>query len=277
MIIASILVVSFAGLVQIIPLFFQHSTTQAAGASSPTAPAPDGPRHLHPRGLRRLPFPAGAPAGGRSAALRFVLAGLGIGVRPSVPVGFQAHGSRPGAPGRALFRRVAPHPPAQPAHGGAGVQHAGLSVAGETSITGQNVQDRMRALRLVGVPYSDEEIAAAPKAIEGKTEEDALVAYLQGLGVGVRKAQQARRPPPPRKPPRRPSTPPGSRPPSRPREADHGLHQRNRHRHLDGNLFGIVWWACSRGRQSANSESAMLPFALPDEFGPAQQDGANRS
>ena len=40
--------------------------------------------------------------------------------------------------------------------------------------------------------------------------------------------------------------------PSRPREADHGLHQRNRHRHLDGNLFGIVWWACSRGRQSAN-------------------------
>ncbi|WP_238875617.1 CcoQ/FixQ family Cbb3-type cytochrome c oxidase assembly chaperone, partial [Achromobacter xylosoxidans] len=36
-------------------------------------------------------------------------------------------------------------------------------------------------------------------------------------------------------------------------------------------FFGIVWWACSRGRQGANSESAMLPFALPDEFGPAQQ------
>ncbi|KOF52044.1 MULTISPECIES: cytochrome oxidase [unclassified Achromobacter] len=43
-------------------------------------------------------------------------------------------------------------------------------------------------------------------------------------------------------------------------------------------FFGIVWWACSRGRQGANRESAMLPFALPDEFGPAQQqDGANRS
>lgn len=41
-------------------------------------------------------------------------------------------------------------------------------------------------------------------------------------------------------------------------------------------FFGIVWWACSRGRQGANSESAMLPFALPDEFGPAQQDGADR-
>nr|WP_220806165.1 CcoQ/FixQ family Cbb3-type cytochrome c oxidase assembly chaperone [Achromobacter sp. UMC71] len=42
-------------------------------------------------------------------------------------------------------------------------------------------------------------------------------------------------------------------------------------------FFGIVWWACSRGRQRANSESALLPFALPDEFGPAQQDGADRS
>jgi cytochrome c oxidase cbb3-type subunit 4 len=42
-------------------------------------------------------------------------------------------------------------------------------------------------------------------------------------------------------------------------------------------FFGIVWWACSRGRQSANRESAMLPFALPDEFGQGQQDGANRS
>ncbi|TRM51345.1 CcoQ/FixQ family Cbb3-type cytochrome c oxidase assembly chaperone [Achromobacter sp. LC458] len=42
-------------------------------------------------------------------------------------------------------------------------------------------------------------------------------------------------------------------------------------------FFGIVWWACSRGRQSANRESAMLPFALPDEFGQAQQDGAKRS
>ena len=42
-------------------------------------------------------------------------------------------------------------------------------------------------------------------------------------------------------------------------------------------FFGIVWWACSRGRQGANRESAMLPFALRDEFGQAEQDGANRS
>lgn len=34
-------------------------------------------------------------------------------------------------------------------------------------------------------------------------------------------------------------------------------------------FIGIVWWAFSRGRQGANRESAMLPFALPDEFADA--------
>ena len=41
----------------------------------------------------------------------------------------------------------------------------------------------MRALRRLGDPYSDAEIAAAPDAVQGKTELDALVAYLQGLGA----------------------------------------------------------------------------------------------
>ncbi|MBO1113554.1 cbb3-type cytochrome oxidase subunit 3 [Bordetella petrii] len=39
-------------------------------------------------------------------------------------------------------------------------------------------------------------------------------------------------------------------------------------------FLGIVWWAYSRGRQPANHESALLPFALPDENAPAQ--GATR-
>jgi cytochrome c oxidase cbb3-type subunit 2 len=42
---------------------------------------------------------------------------------------------------------------------------------------------KMAALRKVGVPYTDAEIAAAPSAGEGKTEMDALIAYLQGLGT----------------------------------------------------------------------------------------------
>jgi cytochrome c oxidase cbb3-type subunit 2 len=43
--------------------------------------------------------------------------------------------------------------------------------------------DKMRALRKVGVPYTDEDIVGAEDAVRGKTDLDALVAYLQGLGT----------------------------------------------------------------------------------------------
>ena len=43
--------------------------------------------------------------------------------------------------------------------------------------------DKMNALRRVGVPYTDEEIAGAAEAVAGKTEIEALIAYLQGLGL----------------------------------------------------------------------------------------------
>ena len=46
-----------------------------------------------------------------------------------------------------------------------------------------DIQAKMRALRVVGVPYTDEEIAKAPEELKGKTELDALIAYLQGLGT----------------------------------------------------------------------------------------------
>jgi cytochrome c oxidase cbb3-type subunit 2 len=42
---------------------------------------------------------------------------------------------------------------------------------------------KMRALRTVGVPYTDEDIAGAAGAAKGKNEQDAMVAYLQGLGL----------------------------------------------------------------------------------------------
>ena len=45
---------------------------------------------------------------------------------------------------------------------------------------------RMKTLRILGAPYSDEEIAEAAAAIEGKTELDAMVAYLQVLGTAVK-------------------------------------------------------------------------------------------
>jgi cytochrome c oxidase cbb3-type subunit 2 len=46
----------------------------------------------------------------------------------------------------------------------------------------EQVMARMKALQRLGDPYSDEEIAAAPDAVTGKTEMEAMIAYLQGLG-----------------------------------------------------------------------------------------------
>ncbi|KQQ54460.1 cytochrome C oxidase Cbb3 [Pseudomonas sp. Leaf127] len=45
---------------------------------------------------------------------------------------------------------------------------------------------KMQALRTLGVPYTDADITGAEKAVQGKTELDALVAYLQGLGVHIK-------------------------------------------------------------------------------------------
>jgi cytochrome c oxidase cbb3-type subunit II len=50
-------------------------------------------------------------------------------------------------------------------------------------IDGEQTPKKMRALRTVGVPYTDEDIAGAEAAVEGVTEIDALVAYLQQLGT----------------------------------------------------------------------------------------------
>ncbi len=44
---------------------------------------------------------------------------------------------------------------------------------------------KMERLRVIGVPYSDEDIAGASAAVDGKTEMDALIAYLQGLGTAA--------------------------------------------------------------------------------------------
>ncbi len=49
--------------------------------------------------------------------------------------------------------------------------------------------DKMRALRKVGVPYTDEDIAGASQMVAGKTEMDALIAYLQGMGLELKGAR----------------------------------------------------------------------------------------
>lgn len=51
----------------------------------------------------------------------------------------------------------------------------------ERDLDGEEVQAMMRAMKRIGVPYTEEEIAAAPDAVAGKTKMDALIAFLQGL------------------------------------------------------------------------------------------------
>jgi cytochrome c oxidase cbb3-type subunit 2 len=53
----------------------------------------------------------------------------------------------------------------------------------ENALDGKDTAAKMRALRLVGVPYTDEDIAGAGNAVAGQKEADAVVAYLQQLGT----------------------------------------------------------------------------------------------
>ena len=55
----------------------------------------------------------------------------------------------------------------------------------ERTLDGKLTGAKMEALRKLGVPYSDADIEGAEQAVQGKTELDALVAYLQGLGTVI--------------------------------------------------------------------------------------------
>ena len=52
-----------------------------------------------------------------------------------------------------------------------------------TAADAGSVQTHMRGLRTLGAPYSDDEIAKAPEEVKGKTELDAVIAYLQVMGI----------------------------------------------------------------------------------------------
>ena len=57
----------------------------------------------------------------------------------------------------------------------------------ENALDDALIQDKMRALNVVShTPYTEEQIAAAPAGLEGKTEMDAMIAYLQGLGTNLK-------------------------------------------------------------------------------------------
>ncbi len=57
------------------------------------------------------------------------------------------------------------------------------------TLDGEGTDGKMRALRTVGVPYTDDDLAGAKAAVAGKTDLDALIAYLQTLGTALKGAR----------------------------------------------------------------------------------------
>ena len=56
----------------------------------------------------------------------------------------------------------------------------------ENTLDGKLTGAKLQAMQAFGVPYTDEDIAGAADAVKGKTEMEALVAYLQGLGTSLK-------------------------------------------------------------------------------------------
>ena len=56
----------------------------------------------------------------------------------------------------------------------------------KAAVSGTTIQAHMRALSKVGVPYTEDDIAKAPEMVKGKNESEALIASLQGLGTALK-------------------------------------------------------------------------------------------
>jgi cytochrome c oxidase cbb3-type subunit 2 len=56
----------------------------------------------------------------------------------------------------------------------------------KATVDGALIEKKMRTLAVLGHPYSEEELAGAAAAVAGKSELEALIAYLQGLGTNVK-------------------------------------------------------------------------------------------
>lgn len=185
----SFLVVTFAGFAQILPLYFQHSTTQAIEGVTPYEPLAligrdiyirEGCVGCHSQQIRML----------SSEVQRYgpySLAGESVYDRPFL------WGSKRTGPDLARvgglytddWHRIHLRNPRDVVRESNMPAYPWLQFA---SVAEADVQERMKVLRQLGVPYTDEQIEQAPEQLQGKTEEDALVAYLQGLGRAGRDA-----------------------------------------------------------------------------------------
>jgi len=187
MIVLILLVVAIGGLVEIVPLFFQRSTTQPVAGLKPYTPLQLAGRDVYVReGCYNCHSQMVRPF--RAETLRYghySTAGEFVYDHPfqwgSKRTGPDLHrvGGRYSDEWHRLHltnpRDLVPESnmPAYP-------------WLERSAVDAQAMPQHLKALRTVGVPYSDAEIAGAAEAVRGKTELDALVAYLQVLGTAVK-------------------------------------------------------------------------------------------
>ena len=187
MIILIIITVSIGGLVQIVPLFFQQSTTEAVAGLEPYSPLRLAGRDIYIREGCYLchsqmirPFRAETERYGH-----YSVAGEFVYDRP-----FQWGSKRTGPDlarvgGRYSdeWHRVHLNNPRDVVPESIMPGYPWLE---KTPADAGTIQKKLEVLRLLGAPYSDEDIANAPQALEGKTEMDAMIAYLQGMGITIK-------------------------------------------------------------------------------------------
>ncbi len=187
MIVCIVLLVSVGGLVEIVPLYFQKSTTEPVKGVKPYTPLQltgrdvylrEGCYNCHSQMIR--PFRAETERYGH-----YSVAGEFVYDHP-----FQWGSKRTGPDlarvgGRYSddWHRVHLNNPRDVVPES---NMPGYPWLAKASASAGDIQDKMKALRRVGVPYTDAEIAKAPDELKGRTEQDALVAYLQNMGLAVK-------------------------------------------------------------------------------------------
>jgi len=187
MIVLVIVVISIGGLVQIVPLFFQDSLTEPVAGLKPYSAlrlegrdiyVREGCYLCHSQMIR--PFRAETERYGH-----YSVAGEYIYDRPfqwgSKRTGPDLH--RVGGRYSDEWHRVHLINPRDVVPESIMPGYPWLQ---ENMLDGDDIQAKMQTLRTLGVPYTDAEIEAAPAALEGKSEMDAMIAYLQGLGIHVK-------------------------------------------------------------------------------------------
>ncbi|MBK8957434.1 MAG: cytochrome-c oxidase, cbb3-type subunit II [Proteobacteria bacterium] len=187
MMILIILTISVGGLIQIVPLFFQQSTTQPVEGLKPYSALELAGRDVyiregcyvcHSQMIR--PFRAETERYGH-----YSLAGEFVYDHPfqwgSKRTGPDLH--RVGGRYSDDWHRVHLNNPRDVVPESIMPGYPWLE---KTELPTDTISARMTVLRTLGLPYSDDEIAKAPEALKGKTEADALIAYLQNLGTAVK-------------------------------------------------------------------------------------------